>query len=95
MVIANLDVKRTVVLLRPLNAHTPLLIDSNAELAFAIPAQSLKPIAGQEHKVASADRRLQNIQTPLRLLPEGLKHLHSLACGKSLRPLVSILRRRI
>jgi hypothetical protein len=36
MVIANLNVARPILLLRPLETYTPLLVDANAELPFAV-----------------------------------------------------------
>jgi hypothetical protein len=76
-----------------LKTHTPLLIDANAELPLAIAAQRLKSIAGQEHQVASADRRLQNIQTPLGLLLERLKLPDSLSRRKTLGAFVAVFGR--
>src|ERR1035437_2890409 len=93
MIIANLNVERPVNFLRPLETHAPLLVDANAELSFTVAAQGLKAIAGQQPQVASADRRLQNIQTPLRLLLERLKLSDAFPCGKTLRALVTILGR--
>ena len=79
MVIANLDVKRPVVFLRPLKTDSPLLVDANAELSLPVPAQCFKAIAGQQHQVYPVDGRLRKVQSPLRLLFERLKLFDSLA----------------
>jgi hypothetical protein len=47
MVIANLDIERLVLPLRPLKTDTPLPVNANAELPFPVTAQRLKAIAGE------------------------------------------------
>jgi hypothetical protein len=95
MVVGNLDVEWTVMILRPLKTHTPLSIDSDAELPIPITAQCLKPVAGKHHQIVPGYRRLQNVQTPFRLLLEGLKLLHPLAGRESFSSLVAKLGRNV
>jgi hypothetical protein len=95
MVVGNLDVESPVTFVRPLEAHPPLLIYPDTELPFPVTAQSLKAIAGQQHQVVPADRSLQNIQTPLRLLLERLKLSDALTGGKTLSAPVAVLGRNI
>lgn len=76
MIVRNLDVERLLVVVRPLKANTPLLVDPNAELPPASAAECLKAIAGQLHQIAAADGGFQNVKATLRLIFNGMKLFH-------------------
>ena len=48
VVVGNFDVEGPFMIVRPLETHTPLLIDADAELPFAVTTERFKAIAGQK-----------------------------------------------
>ena len=93
MIVGNLIVEWPVMVLWPIEAHSPLPIDANAELTVPVATKSFKTIARQQHQVNQTDRCFQNIQTPFCLLLECLKFLHALAHRETLRTLIAVLGR--
>lgn len=82
-------------ILRPLKAYPPLLVDSDAELVLPVAAQGFKAIAGQPHQVVAAYCSFENVQTSFRLFFERLKLPHPLTSRKTLRALVTVFRRSV
>jgi hypothetical protein len=62
MIIHDFNVQRVAVL--PAEAYTPLVIHTDAELAFAIPAQFFEAIAMGQAKVIQCSRVVQKQQLP-------------------------------
>jgi len=93
MVVGDFDIEWPIAILWPFEADPPLLIDSNAELTFAIAAQRFKTIAGQQHQILSSHRDLEDVQPSFRLFPEGLKLSDVLTRGKPFRSLIPVFRR--
>jgi hypothetical protein len=60
VVVDKLDVVRAVCL--PAEAHTPLVIDSNRELAFAISSEAFEPVAGNCSKGRQRWRRVERLK---------------------------------
>jgi len=73
MVIDNFNVMRTI--LTPAETETPLLIDSNAELALAVSAQGLEPVAWQMHQRFKGVCSIKDAQSFFRLPAKGLKNV--------------------
>jgi hypothetical protein len=65
MVIHNFNIIGIAVF--PFKTNAPLPIYADAALPGAVPAQCLKPVAGQGHKVLDGFCIVQNFQTPLSL----------------------------
>ncbi len=62
VVIDDLNIYRTGRSFRPLKAYSPLVVDANAVLAFAIASQGLKAVAWQGRKVLERGRRFQTVK---------------------------------
>jgi hypothetical protein len=84
MVINNLDIDRAGRATWPLKTDPPLVVDADAVLALAFAPQGFQPIAGQSEEILQARRRLQSLQSYLRLTCETGKFLDVLAITKTL-----------
>src|SRR5262245_5940530 len=82
MIINNLDVDGTWRGVGPLKAYSPLIVDANAVLPFAISSQSFKPIAWQGSQVLQRNGGLQTIQFEARGAFEAVERFDSLALSK-------------
>jgi hypothetical protein len=76
MVVGDFDVMG--ITLFEAETDPPLVVDSDAVLAFAFSAQGLEPIGSQHHQVLNATRIRQDHQTPLRLPFERFETLDPL-----------------
>jgi hypothetical protein len=54
-----------------------LVVDANAELSLAIAAELLKPMARKVGNVPKARRRIEAIESALRLAPESFERLYA------------------
>src|SRR5437667_11741095 len=84
MVISNLDIGRTRRTGGPLKANSPLIIDANAVLAFAVAMERLQSVAVEHSKVFQTDRGIQTIKPDFCLPCETGKLLDVFALGKTL-----------
>jgi len=62
VIIRDLDVGCLPALVRPLEAHTPLVVDANAVLTFPIAAESLEAVPRREAEIVELCRGVEPVQ---------------------------------
>jgi hypothetical protein len=87
MVIDDLNIKSIAVF--ETKAQTPLVVDANAPLAFAAPAQSFQPVAGRNPKVLECIRVVQHLQFAFRDDGNRLESAGAFALKQRLRMLAT------
>ena len=88
MIINNFNAVCTTIF--PNETDSPLVIDTNRMLPFAIPAQLLQPIPGWNPQILKGICRHQVLELPVCHALKGTKPPNRLPSGKRLRILVSI-----
>jgi hypothetical protein len=63
----------------PSEADTPLLVDADTVLSLPVPSQCLEPVARQVHEVFQARCTIENLQSSIGLLGNGLKPVDAVA----------------
>lgn len=82
MVVNNFDIARLGCAVRPLEAKSPLAIDTDTELPLPIAAKRLEMVARQAHQVEPVSGGKQDSQALDRLSLEGLELLDALSTSK-------------
>ena len=90
MVVNNFNVGRARCAFCPFEAYTPLVVNTDTELAFAVSCQCLKAVARQGGEIAKRDRRLYPIQFKASRPFDTGKRLHPLPIREIPGPLVAI-----
>ncbi len=82
MVIHNLNFVGVSV--SPFKANAPLIVDTHAVLAFAIPLQSLQAISGEIRKRSDIRRRIEHVQLAESRALDSLEPAHGVSSEKAL-----------
>jgi hypothetical protein len=90
MIIHDFDVTWTGGAIVPLETYAPLVIDSDAPLAFAVAFELFQPMTGEIRHVAKACRSAKAVQHHFASAPERLKLLDPFAMGKTLSPRIAV-----
>ncbi len=90
MVVHDFDVRRARIALRPLETDSPAIIDSYAELPFAISRQRLEAVSRQRRQIADGRCGIKPIELELRRTFYGGERLYTLTRGEVPRPLVAV-----
>jgi hypothetical protein len=75
---------------KPLETHTPLIVDPNAELPLPIAGEGFESIAGQNGEILQSSRRIQAIQFHSRLPFDAEKAVNFYTAGELSCSLVAI-----
>lgn len=90
MIVHNFHIARSGPAIWPTKAYSPLIIDPNAPLAFAVSAEFLQPVSTQRSQFTKAYGRFQPKQPVFRLMPKGLERLDPFATREPFRPRVAV-----
>jgi hypothetical protein len=94
VVIRDFDVDRLALLIRPLKADSPLIVDADAVLALTVSTQSLESIPRRFAEIEELRCGIKAVKRDVRPLPwHALKTSNMLAVGKLLGVAVPVLRR--
>jgi hypothetical protein len=67
---------------QPLEAHAPLVVDSDTMRAHSVTLELLQPMAGKIGDIAQLDRGIETVEGLFGLTAKGLEPLDALACGE-------------
>jgi hypothetical protein len=90
MIVYDLNIARTNRAVSPTKADAPLVVDSNAPLAFAVPFQLFQPMAGEVCDIRQPRRQIEPVQYTLSPTPERFEWLDPFTLRKTPCPCVCV-----
>src|SRR5208283_1041455 len=91
VIVDNFYVRRANSPVRPCKADSPLIVNTNAVLALAIPRQGFEAVAGEHRKIPNRGSSLQTVELQARRSFEPRESLDPFPGGEVPGPLVPIV----